>query len=648
MSLRASRSLWAAICLLVPAVFSAVQDLQPTYASLPTIPPPTRTMRLGVMAYGGNYYAPFTLYANWVKVGSPLWMTNPGTTCTGYDAAGMPINPKGEFGKWVANPTGDPWVSGGYPIAPTGKWTLLWDGPGYARLNVNGVMADTDDVTQRITGLVTNNQKVYPSVPVAPGLHSPTISVQIIEDAGAVTNLRVYDHYIVDPLHPPKFHPLAMAKLAGTACFRAKDMIGIDGGCPIINFSDHTSTATASIADGWGAPVQDVVDLVNALGCDLWWSIPHQANNQYGVDLAAFLKATLAPGRNVWIEYTNEPWNGGASYPQFGWIAQQAAAYRLTNPGNPVWDVPDPTLSARWYVLRAAQFRDIVRQTLPTAKLVLNAQWGNSSYTLNYARNCADLFDSQGRISTDAGFTGPAQFEAESVAPYVVVPSGLTAAQADALTLAQVVAQADSYYAGLAGNAFGALAKAHAANVATLNSTGRTVKLLCYEGGPSAAIDTGTRQAVNTVAASLHPDAREQALALFTLFDSLGYHTFIKNGLAGTYVGENSLTHSYSTFTGLEQPAGDGTANLPLIADATGMAIAPDLSRCNSPVGAAIAAWQAMVAPQSVTTALQAELANLQSLSTQLTASSSRLNALATQLGTLPVTPASTSKPSKR
>lgn len=552
-------------------------------------------MRLGVMAWGGNYYAPFPLYANWVKAGSPKWLDSTGHNTQAVDAAGLVLRPKGEYGKLIAAVGQKDFLAGGYPIFPSGRVTLLWDGPGYARLNFNGVRRDTDDLAQRVTGQATGNRKVYPNVAPAPGYNSPSIDLTINCDGGAVTNLRVYDKY-VDPSNPPKFHPLAFAKMQGVKFFRAKDALGIDNGCPIREFSDHTSQQTASIADGWGMPVGDVVDLCNTLRCGLWYSFPHLASDQYCRDAAAFIRDTLAPDLPVIIEFSNEVWNYGGSYPQSVDNTQRAAAYRLTKPGNPVWDVPEPSLSARYYVLRSVQIRDLVKPILPRAELTLNAQWSNGTYTLNYARNCADLYDGQGRINGEPGFTGPAQFERLCVAPYYE------------------------------GKDLTPLAKQHAANAATLNATGRSVKLDTYEASLSILADDPdpAKQSLANVRASLSPDAGKTAAAYLSLFDSLGYDVFIWNGLAGQYVSENGKTHCYQLYSGLEQQDGDGTANAAQLAGPA----PPDVSRCVSPIGAAFHAFLTPPMPPVPLNPLTIEAAKLRATAADLAAQADRLDAM--------------------
>jgi hypothetical protein len=89
----------------------------------------------------------------------------------------------------------------------------------------------------------------------------------------------------------------------------------------------------------------------NQAGKDLWINVPHQANDDYVTKLAHLLRygsdgvnpytspqpspvfPPLAPGRKVYLEWSNELWNGGFS--QSGWLGTQADAAIAANDPDP-------------------------------------------------------------------------------------------------------------------------------------------------------------------------------------------------------------------------------------------------------------------------------------------------------------------------
>lgn len=58
-----------------------------------------------------------------------------------------------------------------------------------------------------------------------------------------------------------------------------------------------------------GVPIEVMVELLNALGTDGWFSIPFTANDEYVRAFARLVKQTLTKGQKIYLEYGNEAWN---------------------------------------------------------------------------------------------------------------------------------------------------------------------------------------------------------------------------------------------------------------------------------------------------------------------------------------------------
>ncbi len=59
-----------------------------------------------------------------------------------------------------------------------------------------------------------------------------------------------------------------------------------------------------------GVPIEIMVKLANQLNADPWFNLPHKADNAFIQRYAHYVKANLKPGLKVYVEYTNEAWNG--------------------------------------------------------------------------------------------------------------------------------------------------------------------------------------------------------------------------------------------------------------------------------------------------------------------------------------------------
>src|SRR5262249_39253014 len=78
-----------------------------------------------------------------------------------------------------------------------------------------------------------------------------------------------------------------------------------------------------------GVPYEDMIELANEAQEAMWISIPAEATPQFVQSLAQLIAAKLAPNLNVYVEYSNEIWNGG--FLAYNQVAALAAA-------NPVLD----------------------------------------------------------------------------------------------------------------------------------------------------------------------------------------------------------------------------------------------------------------------------------------------------------------------
>ena len=59
-----------------------------------------------------------------------------------------------------------------------------------------------------------------------------------------------------------------------------------------------------------GVPLEIMVKLANFVGTDIWFNLPHRADNNYIRQYANYVSKNLNPKLKAYVEYTNEAWNG--------------------------------------------------------------------------------------------------------------------------------------------------------------------------------------------------------------------------------------------------------------------------------------------------------------------------------------------------
>jgi hypothetical protein len=57
-----------------------------------------------------------------------------------------------------------------------------------------------------------------------------------------------------------------------------------------------------------GVPLEIMIDMANRLDTDVWFNMPHAADNTYLREFAKLTKTRLEPARKVYLEYSNEVW----------------------------------------------------------------------------------------------------------------------------------------------------------------------------------------------------------------------------------------------------------------------------------------------------------------------------------------------------
>jgi hypothetical protein len=108
------------------------------------------------------------------------------------------------------------------------------------------------------------------------------------------------------------------------------------------------------------------IDLCNRTKKDYWVNVPHESNATYWQELAQLVHDQLDPGLRVYVEWSNEVWNG--SFPQQAYAAAQAQSLGLSG------SIPD----ASYYVYASVRvyeaFEAVFGQGSPRLVKVLAGQ----------------------------------------------------------------------------------------------------------------------------------------------------------------------------------------------------------------------------------------------------------------------------------
>ena len=197
-----------------------------------------------------------------------------------------------ENGCWAETPLCT--IAGGH--YPGGEYTVLYDGEG--RLAFNGGGAN---VVSNLPGQIV--------VKIDPTKGGFFLQIRSTNPQNYIRHIRVLmpGFSAADGALNP-WHPKFLARWRGVACLRFMDFEDINGSDQR-QWQDRPELDDATFTRN-GVPAELLCDLANRLEADPWICIPHQADDAYVRELAALVRARLDAKRKVYVEYSNEVWNG--------------------------------------------------------------------------------------------------------------------------------------------------------------------------------------------------------------------------------------------------------------------------------------------------------------------------------------------------
>ncbi len=196
---------------------------------------------------------------------------------------------------------------------PTGTYTCLYDGTGEI-----GLTGDAR-ITKREPGRL--------SVEIKPKDGSVFLRITRTDPDDPVRNIRLIMPGHEDTYEKQPFNPEFLARWKGFQALRFMDW-GSTNNSEIVTWSDRPTPADHSQALK-GVAAEYMIELCNQLHVDPWFCMPHRADDDYVRGLARLVRERLDSDRKIYIEYSNECWNGG--FGQAGYCRDEGKRLGLSN-----------------------------------------------------------------------------------------------------------------------------------------------------------------------------------------------------------------------------------------------------------------------------------------------------------------------------
>jgi len=290
----------------------------------------------------------------------------------------------------------------GVTEAPAGQYTVSFDGAGTIAYSGVSNLNTATPGRHTFTYNPANGILVLRITAITPGNHLRNIRVWMpgFDDSNGPAQL----------FHPDFLRVLTDAKFRA---LRFMDWAVTNGEFFVPNaqiaFNDRPRVSDARYTSTRGVPLEVMIALANRVDAEPWFNLPHQVSDDYVSQYAALVRDTLDPGRRLYVEYSNEVWNGG--FPQGGQIE---AAANASMPG-----LGDSGFTRRMnqHGHRTAQVCTIFRQVFAAqagrVRCVLGAQAANT-FIASEALSCP--------LAIQAGLRATPcrnDIDAVAIAPYI-------------------------------------------------------------------------------------------------------------------------------------------------------------------------------------------------------------------------------------
>ena len=249
---------------------------------------------------------------------------------------------------------------------PPGQYVLLYDGQGRLEVEFAGTI-----VSQSPGRIVVN---------VVKSLDGVRLKLRETNPANPMRHIRFLMPGTERTYQTQPFYKGFLARLAPFKVLRFMDWESTNGSS-LKNWSERTTPNSYSQQTEKGMALEHMIQLANTLHIDPWFTMPHQATDDYVRQFATMVRDRLDPSLKVHIEYSNEVWN--YSFEQAEYAAQQGLKQGL--------DRDKYAAGGKYYAKRSVEifniwktvFKGNDRLIRDLAWQAVNPSWGDAVLSYN-------------------------------------------------------------------------------------------------------------------------------------------------------------------------------------------------------------------------------------------------------------------------
>ncbi len=259
------------------------------------------------------------------------------------------------------------------PEFPSGQYVVLYQGRGTIEYGLGAT---------KIPELSTLGRDVV-SVDVSKGGILLRISeTDTLGDGDYVRSIRFVAQGDEGRLVTNRFSSSFLDRLRPYQALRFMDWMRTNGST-VTTWSSRPQPTYARFSTEKGVPAEIMVELANVSEKSPWFTMPHQATDDFVLNFATVVRDNLLPSLTVYVEYSNEVWN--SAFSQAGWVESRGIAEWSGSLESSF------TKRINWYGKRSAEVCDIWRSVFgasPERVVCVMASQAANSWTASEALSC--------------------------------------------------------------------------------------------------------------------------------------------------------------------------------------------------------------------------------------------------------------------
>ena len=256
---------------------------------------PNDNSALGINLGGVTYWSSELVFVDLFKHSQTFKSQAPGK---GYAQGGpLDLTPDG----WVRSLAGNGQFADSIVLSrpklgyPVGVYTCLYQGKGKILFAYRTKVVE--ESPGRIRVQVSSDQDLL------------TLRITETDPTDPIRDIRVILPGFEDTYQGQPFHPDFLKRWEKFKVLRFMDLQRTNNSGQT-QWSDRPTPNLQTQGDDAGVALEYLIQLANTLHADPWFCLPHQATDDYVRRFAEMVKAQLKPDLKVYLEYSNECWNG--------------------------------------------------------------------------------------------------------------------------------------------------------------------------------------------------------------------------------------------------------------------------------------------------------------------------------------------------